>query len=285
MKWPFGRKKTPEPIVKRADESSAMDRLLTKNCTRDEFALLYLKLLQETAPHLKYEMTGDMEIRMVNSVGKEATTYLHNAWISYSDSASDRKESLERYISVALKLSDEPAPLEKDQIVAIVRDSVYLEQLKGRYECAVEHLCGDIWVLYAQDLPDRTVTLRREDVNELGIDSTALRALAMENLQRVMPAAEQHGSGPWYLLTAGGDYSASLLLYDNLWQSLADSVEGEIVAVVPSRDVVLYTGSRSDEGLKAIKEQAIKIVTTGNYLISDMLIIRKSGKWEVYKAN
>jgi uncharacterized protein YtpQ (UPF0354 family) len=262
-----------------------MDRLLSKVCNRDEFALLYLKLLQETAPDLQFEMTGDMQIRMVNGSGKEATSFLHNAWVEYSRSTGDRRELLERHVTVASTLAHEPIPLETTQIVATVKDSQYVGTFEPKSDQVTEHLCGDLWIVYAQDLPDRILTVKREMLNKIGIDDAALRKVAMENLRRIMPAAEQHGEGPWFFLTAGGDYTASLLLFDGLWEDLADSVDGHLVAVAPARDVLLYTGSNSHEGLKAIREQAAHVVATGNYVVTDTLIVRAGDRWEVFKAN
>jgi hypothetical protein len=285
MKWPFGKKTAVGPKTVEAGMPSAMDRLLSKDCNRDEFALLYLKLLQETAPDLQFEMTGDMQIRMVNASGKEATSFLHNAWVEYSRNTADRRGLLERHASVASTLANEPSPLEATQIVAMVKDSEYVGMFGPKFEDVTEHLCGDLWIVYAQDLPDRMLTLKRETLNRVGIDDATLRKLATENLRRIMPAAEQHGEGPWFLLTAGGDYTASLLLFEEIWEDLATSVDGDIVAVVPARDVLLFTGSNSHEGLKAIRERAAELVATGNYIVSDTLIVRAGGRWEVFKAN
>ena len=260
-----------------------MDLLLSKDCNRDEFALLYLKLLQETAPDSNFQMTGDMEVKVVDPGGKEATTFLHNVWIDYSQDRDNRRATLERFLSVAPTLTLDSPPLSKEQVVAQVKDSEYLNLLP-QLDLATQHLCGDLWVVFAQDLPDRTIGLKRSEVERLGVKTSNLIDLATENLQRIMPAAELHGDGPWYLLTAGGDYTASLLLLNGVWEQLADSVEGEIVAVVPARDTLLFTGSKSAEGLKAIKERATEIVQSGNYLISDTLIVRRDGRWNVFNA-
>lgn len=283
MKWPFGKKPAPRSVIDEAVEPSALDRLMAKDCNRDEFVLLYLKLLQETAPDLNFEMTGDMEIRMVNAEGKEATTFLHNVWVAYSQNSEGRHEALERYASVVRSLTEHSSPPLRASVVAQVKDSEYLANL-ARIDSVTQHLCGDLWIVFAQDRPDRTMALTASELDRLDVERAKLLDLAIENLRRIMPAAERHGDGPWYLLTAGGDYTASLLLFD-IWDQLADSVDGEIVAVVPARDTLLYTGSESAEGLKKIKDHATQIVTTGNYVVSDTLIVRRGGQWVVFKAN
>jgi uncharacterized protein YtpQ (UPF0354 family) len=284
MKWPFGKKKVPEPAAQQVAEPSAMDRLLSKNCSKDEFALLYLKLMEETKPAWKFEMTGDMQIRFVNEEGKEATTYLHNVWVAYSQNPDDRRATLERYLTVVPKLAEASPQPARDSVVAQIKDAGFFAGISN-YEFVTDHLCGDLWIVYAQDLPDRMLTMKASHLSELGLEKSELLHLAVENLSRILPNAERHGDGPWYWLTAGGDYDASLLLIDTIWEQLADSVDGEIVAVVPARHTLLFTGSQSEEGLKAIKQQATETVTAGSYLISETLIVRRGGRWEVYNAN
>lgn len=284
MKWPFGGKEQKESSPAQPPEPTTMDRLLGKDCSRDEFALLYLKLLQEKAPEFKFEMTGDMEIRLTNPAGNEATTFLHNLWVSYSQNPPDRQEDLDRFVSVVLKLTDVEPPVSNENVVAVIKDAEYLATLSGS-DPITEPFCGDLWIVYSQDLPDRIVTMKSSSLAELGCEKTALYELALENLTRILPQAECNGDGPWYWLAAGGDYTASLLLLDNIWDQLKDLVDGEIIAVVPARDTLLFTGSRSAEGLKTIKEQATQIVKNGNYVISDTLLMRKDGRWHVFNTN
>jgi uncharacterized protein YtpQ (UPF0354 family) len=287
--WPFSKKSKSEPtraesaLTSPEPEISAMDRLLSRNCSRDEFLLLYLKLLQERMPGATMQMLNDSTVKILRPSGKEFTAFMDNAWIAYSRSTDDRRELLERYAAAMNEGPEEG--VEKERIIAIVKDSEYMSHFKPEHRPACEHLCGDLWVIYAQDFPDRTTSLKLDHLEAAGIPQNELRHIALENLRLILPEAQRHGDGPWYLLTAGGDYTASLLLFDRMWDELADSVEGDLVAVVPSRDVLLYTGSNSVQVLAAIRERAAKILATGNYLVSDSLIVRRDGKWEVFKAN
>ena len=231
------------------------------------------------------EMTDDSTVRIVQPDGKESTTFMANVWVNYSQDVEGRREMLERYKRLAISLHEPVEDISRERIVATMKDAQFMTLFKEKDDVMAEHLCGDLWVVYAADLQDRIRSLTRTHLSEAGIAESELRELAKDNLQRVLPSAEQHGDGPWYLLTAGGDYTASLLLFDGLWDDLADSVEGDVVAVVPSRDVLLYTGSRSKEGIASIRQRAADIIATGSYLISETLIVRSGGKWDVFNAN
>lgn len=284
--WPFGGQKKAEKMISDGMEPSAMERLLSRDCSKDEFVLLYFKCLEERLPENKLEMSGETVIRRVDPEGKESTIYLDNTWIAYSRGGEEeRRDLLERHLRVMASMGEPNPPVVREQIVGMIKDTEYTQMFKPEFGAMIEHLCGDLWVVYAQDLPDKMLTLKKTSLAEAGIEEAGIRNIAVENLQRMLPSAQRHGEGPWYLLTAGGDYTASLLLFDGMWDDLVDDVEGEIVAVVPARDVLMYTGSKSPEGLAALRERASQIVTTGNYVISDTLIVRSGGRWEVFNAN
>ena len=92
-------------------------------------------------------------------------------------------------------------------------------------------------------------------MSSAGVAEGELKGLAIANLRRILPEVQRHGDGPWYLLTAGGDYVRSLLPFNEIWDQLADTVKGQIVATVPTRDVLLFTGAESAEGVQAIRQR------------------------------
>jgi uncharacterized protein YtpQ (UPF0354 family) len=55
------------------------------------------------------------------------------------------------------------------------------------------------------------------------------------------------------MITAGGDYEASLLLFDDIWSGGQIKVEGDIVVAVPAKNVLLITGSQNRKGLAAAR--------------------------------
>ena len=65
------------------------------------------------------------------------------------------------------------------------------------------------------------------------------------------------------MLSAGGDYVASLLLLEEVWQECKSSVDGDVIAAVPTRDVLLFTGSSSHEGIVALRKSVDRLEQTG----------------------
>lgn len=270
--------KKPSPRSDNPVERSTMDRITSPSCSRDELVLLYSKLLEERQPDLKIVMTGPMTLQMSSQDGKEAFTHLDNLWIQWQR-AEDREDLVNRHVSGMLTVLKPAPPVDPRQIIPIIKDAVYV----GDGEKMVfEHLVADIYCVYAVDWPDRTMSLTKEILSGLGIEQSELRRLSIENLQAILPAAECHGEGPWYFLSAGNDYEASLLLFDGLWDQLAASVSGDVVAAVPARDSLLFTGSESPEGLAAIRTRATEIVRNGHHVISETLLRRRDGRWSAF---
>jgi len=241
--------------------------------------MLYSKLLEERQPGLMIVMTEPMTLNISTDGGKDASTFLDNLWIQWQ-SAEDRKDLINRHANAMLSMLRPDTSIDPRQIIPIIKDASYMSSDSDKM--VFEHLVADIYCVYAVDWPDRTVTLTKKGLLELGIEQSALRKLSIENLQAILPAAECHGEGPWYFLSAGNDYEASLLLFDGLWDQLAEIVSGDVIAAVPARDSLLFTGSESPEGLAAIRTRATEIARNGHHVISETLLRRRDGRWSTF---
>lgn len=278
-----------EPGITRCSKICQMNlekELSDRDLTQEKLFSLYEVALSERFPTAEIE-THPPESFQVKLPGKEIfTIYIKNLWLTVRrQTAEGRIKVFENHlhsIQTTFAADKKPNPRRED-IVPIIKDSEYLSFAGEGKSLMREHLAGDIWIIYALDLPDSIVTLKPEIVQELGLTPAELQGLACSNLRRILPEVKQHGSGPWYLLTAGGDYVASILLLDEVWAELEESVDGDIVAAAPSRDILLVTGSRSKKGLEYVRLKAREIAGTGDHVISQTLLRRSAGSWKVFE--
>lgn len=262
------------------------EELENASLTRDHFFSLCIEEIKTRFAPQKIESDGAGKLQIVSAQGKELTLYLHNLWIQCRKRAGTRGEVFERHFAAIAALMDPDAdpPVTKQNVVAIIKDEEYVAGFHNQKDPTVrEHLVADLWIVYALDSPKLTTSLGESQMKALKIAPEELRSLALTNLRNILPETEQHGDGPWYMLTAGGDYTASLLLFDDLWSELQESVEGDIVVAVPARDVVLFTGSRSQQGMEMVRHKAREIVEGGDHVISQTLLRRIAGKWSVFE--
>lgn len=252
--------------------------------TRDKLFSLYTAAVRERYPNAKVEFSPPDKLDISTLEGWTFRAYMENLWIECREQErGNRIKGLERYLrALDSTMTGNSGPVVTiEDIVPMIKDQEYLSLFGDGPSPVRELLAGDIWIVYAINLPTSIRTLSPTELTELRLDIDSVRSRAIENLERLMPEVEQHGTGPWYMLTAGGDFVASILLLDGVWAQLESSVDGDVVAAVPSRDVLLYTGSRSGEGIAYIRRKACEIREAGHHVISQTLLRRTSGRWGV----
>lgn len=277
--WSWRLKKPLAETVRLPERNSSIADLLDRpDLSRDGFFLLYAKMIEVKfeAQNLRFEEADVLHYELTS--GMKMTAFMQNAWLQCEQGDEPRSVILDRYLA-ALEISVSPTPATRDQVVAIIKDANYVSFLQNGKTAPPLHLAGDLWVVYAVDLPEATQGLRLEIMDALALQVPDLHSLALRNLRQLLPKVEYIGDGPWFMVSAGPDYSASLLLLDEVWDEMAERVDGDVVAVAPSRDIVLCTGSKSQDGLQAIRRHARQAVENGHHVISSTLLRRTEGRW------
>ena len=117
------------------------------------------------------------------------------------------------------------------------------------------------------------------DLDRLSLSRRSLRRGAVENLDALLGTVKVHGRQPVQTLSFDG-LESSLLLADALWRRLAASVAGDLVVGVPARDVVVVTGSQSQEGLAKARSAVDRVFSAGDqYLLARTLLVRRDSRW------
>jgi uncharacterized protein YtpQ (UPF0354 family) len=152
----------------------------------------------------------------------------------------------------------------------------------AQQEQLVEDLNDELVIAYAEDTAKATRYLM---ASEYSGDRAKLRALAVENLMRVLPKIEmaianEHVS----MISAGDDYTASLLLLERIWTTGQIKVQGDIVVGVPTRDIILVTGSR-DTMLKNFRLTTEDTYNKGPYSLTDALFVYRNKRFTKFSGN
>ena len=237
---------------------------------------------------------GDKELSVkLPQRESEFKCYLNNAWNECRRNSEKRAEVCNYYIDGFLKNLDSDERLtsvtDVNNIIPVIKSIEFIEQFPsqkdGTRQVFAEHLAADIWVTYAVYLDGGMSFLDENEVSDLNKRIRDLRSISVRNLKKILPEIRLYGKGPVYLVTADGHFDASLQLLDKLCHMQAKTVEGDIVAAVPCRSMLLFTGSESSEGIQELRRVVDKIYEEGSYLISKSLIIRKEGRWKAFEGN
>ncbi len=187
----------------------------------------------------------------------------------------------------ALQLAPD-GPHDPAMIVPVIKRSVKMSEeairLPERDAPIDEYLAGDLLVMYAFDLPGRFQFVARRHCEALGLDSGELRGLSVRNLvnRRRKPQIKQTDRCAMFVLD--GDLEASLLLVDMLWAQLAAQIPGELIAAVPTRDTLAFTGADVDGGVAVLKYAVRRVWenpdTNRKLLLTPSLLIRQGTSWQ-----
>jgi len=249
--------------------------------------------LRAALPGFKVEITDKLQIHIKNDAGQESTAFLDNAYNQYLGDPDARQKIIDTMVAAYVEsMAADTAPLNPQNIIPIIKDRSWLAEIRKNIaeraekptELQVfEDFNDELVIVYAEDTPTSMRYFGPADLEKAGLKREQLRALAVENLLRILPEIERHDGDLFSMLTAGGNYEASLLLIDKLWSGGNFKVEGDIVVAVPSRDLLLVTGSRNAAGVARLREIAQQIISEGSYTLTDALFVYRDGKFQRLK--
>jgi uncharacterized protein YtpQ (UPF0354 family) len=250
-----------------------------------DFTERFAGALGAASPLATVAVAQDLQLKVRRSDGSSSQVNLANVYNEYRGSP-DRFNDLIEIFAKALK-EPIPAKLQREQIVPMIKDRAWLEEIAPIFkargaEPLFDPFTGELVIVYAEDSQTRARYLNsRDDVG----DHASLRALAINNLKRILPKIEMHQIGNAFAaMSAGGNYEPSLLLFDDIWSGGQIKVDGDIVVAIPLRDTLLVTGSKNRKGLKAMRASVAKLAD-GPYRLTDRLFVYRGGRFVKFGRN
>ena len=254
------------------------------------FTELYVAALREQAPDVEARITGPLKLFVEWRDSGQHQIFLDNAYTQYETEPEDLEKILSTYITASLE-SMQPGDDDFDpaRLVPVIKDRGYLDEIRlslnsgdgGAEDLSLVHerYNDDLVILYAEDTPSNIRYFTEDAVEDLGLAESELRARAIENLRGLLPAIEMHGEDGTYMLTADGNYEASLLLFDDIWMSGQIEVRGDLVVAVPARDMLLVTGSEDPGGLELVRSLVAEVISSSAYRLTDRLFVYRDGQF------
>ncbi len=274
---------------------SWQSKLASPTLTAEEFRDLLAERVRERLANVQIEITGPEDFRLA-APHRQSEVLVHtgNAYMDLGDEWEQRLEVLEGHLRSALhswrEANDEGPPVALDEIVPRLKDHLFFEQdeVDQDYLKALRriHLAADVYVTFAQSTGEGFSFLTTSELVDLNLNDRELVAASVRNMRARMDDVECRGSGPVYMLSCGGNYEACLLLDTEIWTSVAALVDGDIVAAVPARDLLFFTGADSEIGLRELRQSVNRAMDGGlSYFVSDRLLRYRHGEWHEYDAS
>jgi uncharacterized protein YtpQ (UPF0354 family) len=239
-------------------------------------------------PSVTVTVKGDLILDTRSADGKTTTSDLRNAYDRYLSDPQHRDEIINRYVGVLVdtfQISN--AAPDRSRIVPVLKSQRWLAGVRSTApgkapEPLTEPFTGELVTVYVEDRQNSIRFLTtRDDVG----DRAKLHNLALANLNRLLPQIEMRaGADGLWLISAGGDYEASLLLADEIWSSGQIKVDGDIVVAVPAKDALIVTGSHNPAGVARLRKLAAELAA-GPYGLTSELLVYRNGKFVTFDAN
>jgi uncharacterized protein YtpQ (UPF0354 family) len=259
----------------------------------NDFTAEYSEYLQARTTNLQVKIDRELELRLVKPNGTNVyRQFLGNAYDIYKADPTKKAEVMERYAGSCLAgIATMTAPLERTRIVPMVKNRDWLDEVKkaaahsGKKSGTIfEDLNPDLIVVYAEDFPDNMRFLTPPLLETAAIDRKELRELACNNLRKILPEIKYNGANGFYMITAGGDYEASLLLLDSIWTDKKMDIKGDIVVGIPAREFLLVGDTSRPAAVERLRGLVEKAYQEGTYKLSPKLFVRRNGSWLEYDA-
>lgn len=258
--------------------------------TPGEFTRTAAAMVGKKRPDVKVEIVEDLEIKLADGM----RCFLSNAYDLYRANPSAAKHIIGDVMATGLEAMERSGQMiRKERIVPVIKDRGWLEEgrqamvMRGQDEIPIpvhEGYNEELVICYAEDSEKGIRYLQEKDLEEAGFAPGELRALAVPNLKRLLTDVKAQGGEGLYMMTADGTYEASLILFDELWTDGRLDVRGEIVIAVPSRELLLVTGTGNEEGMARLREVAEEVHREGApYRLSKSLFVYRRGMFEMLR--
>lgn len=250
------------------------------------FTKEYYKVLEKNLPNLELISLNELEIK-TKFQDNDHTHFLDNAYNEYVEDKTAKSEIITRYVKSSIETYKPKPTFSIDQVVPVIKSQLYVDEVlritnQDEVNTLYEKYNSELFIFYARDLDNSISYITKRDAKEFNLQIPSIRELSKDNLLEKI-SVERHGENGYYMVTAGGDYEASLIVVESIWNEDNFQVDGNIIIGIPSRDVVLVTGSNNKSGIETLRKKTNEIFSTGNYVISKSLFIFKDDKfvrWE-----
>lgn len=253
--------------------------------TEKEFVEEYLIVLKNNNPDVIYSLSDDLGI-VAKYHGVDYRHFPDNAYREYTLEPGSINQILNKFSQTAQELYQKSEEIKVNNIIPLIKPINFLNEINQLGEAfdSTKHTVvhkfynDDLLIVFAEDKGRTFYYFTQEDFHKLNIGQDSLLEIALHNLDKKLPDIERTGDDGKYMVTAGGDYEASLILLNSLWSRKNFAVKGDIVIAIPNHDILFISGSKDKEGIGWLNTRTQELYDSGSYQISPNLF-----RWDGHK--
>ena len=249
------------------------------------------KKVRAAVPGLEVTIVGDLELAIRTGEDGNNRAFLNNAYQMFlGESPKHRDALVDRFVQ---SFAEAAKGLERsaDAIIPVIKDRAWLAETResmrkmgndAQEDHVHEDLNDELVVVYAIDTPSNIAYLNPDELDTLGVKRENLRALAVRNLRGLLPGIDVQRGEKLSIVTADGNYEASLLLFADLWERESARMRGAPVAAVPARDLLLFADSADADAVAQLRQVAAQARAEATYGLTDRIFVRSESGWQPF---
>ncbi|MGB3127624.1 MAG: DUF1444 family protein [Pseudomonas sp.] len=257
---------------------SLLDKIFSRPLTQEGFAKKFI----ESARKAGYSEAMDFqasEFRIRHNNGSYFN--LHNAFHDYQNGDKTQKVAiLNGYVSTLLVPGQRTGTVfenVKAQLRPVIRNLAMLEEVRLEHarnggdkphEVVYQSLGRDCVIMLAVDSPESTATLTSGPEAQWGVTMNEAVAISIENLRDTTHKAFGEIIPGLYAAEWADGYDSSRVLLPDVLQRAP--VKGRPVFMIPSRDVLMVTGDKDEQGIRQMVELGFKALERGRAVSTDI---------------
>ena len=135
---------------------------------------------------------------------------------------------------------------------------------------------------YLVDTGNSFTYIQHRHLSEASITAEELHSKAVYNLAvMAQTLAKVQPYGNIYAVLMGGNFEASLILFDGFWaQSCAHLAPNGFVAAFPARDILAFTDAANTQGIQELHQLCARVGDTSDHPLTTQLHSYASGVWQ-----
>jgi len=164
----------------------------------------------------------------------------------------------------------------KDKIYPWVKETlVDYTALNGKYispkDTPIISFVGDLMIIFVIERGEDTYEIIKDNMLPPGTDMEELYQIACRNLARDVKFVISNTTYGGFGILADGHHEASSLCFKHIWSLCVDKLQEDIVIMVPSKDMVLFTPISNQQQIEAMYAYGIEAYERNKDKISTKL--------------
>lgn len=267
--------------------------------SKEEFTRYFVERVEAAVKGLHLRVVQPLQLSGKDAKGIEMTAFLGNAYTQYSANPDALDKIVGDQINAIKAQQDTADTKSTSAIFAIVKPADYIANAKRQLAQAgvkgdelplvFEKINDDLYAFYAFDTETGMRMLTKKDLADNKLALQDLRAIAVRNMSAYFDKKgvkfrrlENTGGARLYAVSLDDNYEASILFLQKFWNKQNFDVQGEPVAFVPARNLVIVTGSGDADGLRLAGYVAAKGYKELGYAISPRGYVYREGNWRPF---